>query len=226
MNRYYCFPDIHGMSDVLRDALEYVYSENPEGGKIIFLGDYIDRGHDNWGTLETVMNPPTDWEFVTLLGNHEAMFLDAVDQQTNFYDDQAAKDIAGYRSDQHVATDDVRSGIDEAVIEWMSNLKLFHIEGDNVFAHAFYDDLIAPEEQRKSSCIWDRMPDSDKYFNDRQGLYLTHGHTPRPHGPIKAVNRVNLDTGAVFYGRYVIGEYRVGVQGPVRFHEFFSSKSQ
>ena len=68
--RYYCFPDIHGCSSLLNQALSFVYKENPNGGKIIFLGDYIDRGPDNLGVLQTVMHPPENWEFVTLLGNH------------------------------------------------------------------------------------------------------------------------------------------------------------
>ncbi len=59
--RYYCFPDIHGCNEVLKQALAFVYSQNPNGGKIIFLGDYIDRGPDNYGVLETVMNPPANW---------------------------------------------------------------------------------------------------------------------------------------------------------------------
>jgi serine/threonine protein phosphatase 1 len=46
--RYYCFPDIHGCNSVLKTALQTVYDCNPEGGKIIFLGDYIDRGPDNY----------------------------------------------------------------------------------------------------------------------------------------------------------------------------------
>jgi len=73
--KYYVFPDIHGRNDLLQAALSFVYEQNPNGGKIVFLGDYIDRGSDNVGVLETVMNPPEGWEFVTLKGNHESMFV-------------------------------------------------------------------------------------------------------------------------------------------------------
>jgi hypothetical protein len=114
----------------------------------------------------------------------------------------------------------IRQGIDKSVIEWIANLKLFHIEDQNVFAHAFYDDTLMPEEQISSDVVWTRMDDWMTFQNNNQGLYLTHGHTPRKHGPIKSPNRTNLDVGAVFYGRFVIGEYHKGVQGPVDFHEF------
>jgi len=83
--RYYAFPDIHGRKDLLRKALEFVYDANPEGDKIIFLGDYIDRGPDNYGVLKTVMNPPENWEFITLLGNHEEMFIDAYIGRYEFF---------------------------------------------------------------------------------------------------------------------------------------------
>lgn len=222
--RYYCFPDIHGCSGILRDALSFVYSQNPNGGKIIFLGDYIDRGPDNYGVLQTVMNPPENWEFVTLLGNHEAMFIDSYMNGTQFYDGKAAKDIAGFKQDDFIMYDHVRQGIDKSTIEWMANLKVCHIEDANVFAHAFYDDARSPDEQKENDCVWTRMDDWMAFPNSKQGLYLTHGHTPRKHGPVKSPNRTNLDCGAVFYGRFVIGEYCKGVKGPVAFHEFFNDK--
>ena len=223
-NRYYCFPDIHGCSDVLKDALSFVYKNNPDGGKIIFLGDYIDRGPDNLGTIRTVMNPPENWEFITLMGNHEQMFLESYFQKEKFFNRSAAKDIAGFKQNEFVLYDDIHSKIPEDIIEWMSNLKYFHIEDRNVFAHAFYDDRSTPENQNLDMCIWRRLVDSERYWNERQGLYLTHGHTPREHGPVKALDRVNLDTGAVYYGRYVVAEYQKDIQGPVAFHEFFTDK--
>lgn len=218
--KYYCFPDIHGCDDLLQKALQYVYNENPDGGKIIFLGDYIDRGPDNWSVLETVMNPPDNWEFVCLLGNHELMFVESYMDGTQFYDVKAAQDIAGYAQDEFVIHDHIHQRINRSVVEWMSDLKLFHIEDQNVFAHAFYDDDKSPQDQIASDCVWTRMDDWMKFHNTNQGLYLTHGHTPRKHGPVKSPNRTNLDCGAVFYGRFVIAEYRKGVQVPVDFHEF------
>ena len=219
-NRYYCFPDIHGCNEVLQKALTFVYKENPDGGKIIFLGDYIDRGPDNYGVLQTVMNPPENWEFICLLGNHEEMFIDSYIHRTEFYDKKAARDIAGFEQDDLVSYEHVYQGMDKSIIEWMYGLKLVHIEDKNVFAHAFYDDTKKPEDQVSHDVVWTRMDDWMKFPNDKQSLYLTHGHTPRKHGPIKSPNRTNLDCGAVSYGRLVIAEYYKDIQGPVKFHEF------
>ena len=219
--RYYCFPDIHGCSNLLKEALSFVYKVNPEGGKIIFLGDYIDRGPDNYGVLQIVMNPPKGWNFVTLMGNHEQMFIDSYMNGTQFYDIKSAKDIAGFKQDEFVIYEHVHQGIDRSIIEWMSNLKICHIEDDlNVFAHAFYDDSRKFDEQVTNDCLWVRMDDWMSYPSPKQGLFLTHGHTPRKDGPKKSHNRINLDCGGVFYGRYVIAQYRKGTRGPVAFYEF------
>lgn len=219
-DRYYCFPDIHGCYDVLKKALNFVYAENPNGGKIIFLGDYIDRGPNNAGVLDTVMNPPEGWEFVCLLGNHEEMFMDSYREKTSFYDVKAANELSGYGPDAYIPYSELHRYMKTEYIDWMKTLKVFHIEDKNVFAHAYYDDSYPPENQSRQVCIWDRMSDSEQYWNEKQGLFLTHGHTPRKHGPVFAPNRVNLDAGAVFYGRFVIAEYKKGIQGPVGFHEF------
>lgn len=222
--RYYCFPDIHGCFDVLKKALDFVYEQNPQGGKIIFLGDYIDRGPDNLNVIKTVMNPPENWEFVCLMGNHEQMFLDSYYKKYEFYDKNTAIDLAEFSRDEFVIYEHLFQGIDKSIINWMEKLPIYHIEDKNVFAHAYYDDTLKPEEQIAHTCVWQRMSDFESYYNEKQGFYLTHGHTPRKHGPVKSGNRVNLDAGAVFYGRFIIGEYYNGIQEPVRFHEFILDK--
>jgi len=219
--RYYCFPDIHGEYDLMKKALDFVYDKNPEGCKIIFIGDYIDRGPENLKVLQTLMNPPENYEFICLKGNHEEMFVGSYFHGTQFYHVPTAMDIAGLR-DKNVPYygQDLRHDIPKEIIQWMDNLKLCHIEGNNVFAHAFYDDSVPLEEQHPGTVLWQRMDDWQAFFSKDNRLYLTHGHTPRKNGPVKSPNRVNLDCGAVFYGRYVIGEYRKDINGPVDFHEF------
>lgn len=201
MKRYYVFPDIHGMKNLLMDALAYVYEHNPEGGKIIFLGDYIDRGPDSPGVCDVVMNPPENWEFITLRGNHEQMFLDSFYRRSDYgyYDWKCVNQFIG-------------AGGLGPYIEWMQELPYVHFEDNNVFAHAWWEEGIIEED-----ILWQR---SDDWISGPPNKYLIHGHTPRRHGPCEATRRTNLDTGAVFYGRFVIAEMETGRMGPVRYHEF------
>lgn len=217
---YYVIPDIHGRNDLLQKALKDIYRREPNGGKIIFLGDYIDRGPDNKGVLETVMNPPKDWEFVCLKGNHEDMFLAAyMDHMRNgtrashdFYDPKVLYEFVPKGEPLMVSF--AVNHIPTEIIEWMSELKPFHFEGKNIFAHAFYDLSIPPELQRDVVLYWYRMPDSEAFPNV-DGEYLTHGHTPRANGPVRSPNRINLDAGAVFYGNLAYAKYEVDKTGPV-----------
>lgn len=203
---YYVIPDIHGANDLLQKALTHIYEKEPEGCKIIFLGDYIDRGPDNVGVLKTVMNPPEKYEFITLMGNHEDMFIDGYFRESNYYDYNALNEIMD--SDLEL----------DKVVDWMRLLRLYHVEGENIFAHAWINPDYPLEEQVSSEVLWARMSDAELYDSE---LYLTHGHTPRKHGPTKAINRCNLDCGAVFYGRLVIARYEKDRAGPVEFVEFY-----
>lgn len=214
---YYCFPDIHGMNNLLQKALQFVYNKHPEGGKIIFIGDYIDRGPNNKAVLETVMNPPKNWEFICLMGNHEDMFINSYMNKTEFYD---MKVVEEYHNGGLICYENLHDNFPVEIVEWMMQLKKFHFEDDNIFAHAFYDDTVLPTQQRDTMLLWYRMDDWESFHSKGDKLYLTHGHTPRRHGPAQALNRTNLDCGAVFYKRFVIGEYRKNVRGPVDFHEF------
>jgi serine/threonine protein phosphatase 1 len=202
------------MNNLFQEALEFVYNRNPNGGKIIFLGDYIDRGLDTIGVLETLMNPPADWEFICLSGNHEEMFLD----------NHMSKYPLGY-FDLDDANKILTHPKKEEIFQWLKDLKLFHIEDENVFAHAFYNDRVYPENQISAEVLWYRMSDSETYDNTHQGYFLTHGHTPRKNGPILSPNRVNLDVGIYSNNRLVIGEYKKDVRGPINFYEFTTFKN-
>lgn len=194
LENYFCIPDIHGCKHLLIKALDQIYSRQGSG-KIIFLGDYIDRGPDSYGVIEHLLKGPKEgWEFVLLKGNHEEMFLENGGTK-NAYDIESN-----------------RIYFNEEMMEWLKALKLFHIEDANVFAHAWYD---PDSNQSDQSILWIRARDSEPYSN--KNFYLTHGHTPRKAGPTLAPNRTNLDCGAVFYGELVIAEYQPGVKGPINF---------
>ena len=216
-NTYYCIPDLHGRFDLLELALKYIYEKQPGGCEIIFLGDYIDRGPDNSKVLQAVMNPPDNYRFTCLLGNHEDMFIDAYTSKTAFYDLDAAIEIS--ETIQPSNHEELVRGIDVSIVEWMETLYLFYAKDKNMFAHAFYDDNFLPEEQSRHDCIWERISDV-KYKNKNQGYFLVHGHTPRTNGPILGTNKLNLDVGAVFTGKLIIAEFMLNKQGPVDFHEF------
>jgi len=74
MNTYDIIGDIHGHADELQALLEtlgYRQGSHPEGRKVIFLGDYIDRGPKIREVLETVRGMVNAGQALAILGNHE-----------------------------------------------------------------------------------------------------------------------------------------------------------
>jgi hypothetical protein len=69
--------DIHGHSDALHDLLEllgYQFKENcfqHPTRKVLFLGDFIDRGPNQKAVLNTVMNMVQQGHALAIMGNHE-----------------------------------------------------------------------------------------------------------------------------------------------------------
>lgn len=79
--RVFAISDIHGSWNALDNALEYIFKElqfDLTKDKIIFLGDYIDRGPDSYRVLKTIFSLQRilGKGLVTVLkGNHDEMFL-------------------------------------------------------------------------------------------------------------------------------------------------------
>jgi serine/threonine protein phosphatase 1 len=69
--------DVHGHRDALDDVLATIRDEIDERDRVVFLGDYIDRGHDSKGCIDSILRfrHEVSAEVVCLLGNHEDWFL-------------------------------------------------------------------------------------------------------------------------------------------------------
>lgn len=187
---YYAIADIHGRYDLLKKTLDHLYETNKDGGKIIFLGDYIDRGPDSDKVCLELMYPPENWEFVCLMGNHEDML------------------VSSRPREGHAAYQILMNPKKDAIVDWIKNLKLYHIEGDNIFAHAEW----APNITRQDT-LWCRLHHREPYHDSTK--FFTHGHTPLNQPTIYGGNRLNLDAGAVWNGKLYVAKFKYGKKEPV-----------
>ena len=71
--------DIHGCSIALA-ALIKAIDLRPDD-TLVTLGDYVDRGLDSKGVLDFLIKLETRCQLISLIGNHDAVMLGAIDYQ-------------------------------------------------------------------------------------------------------------------------------------------------
>lgn len=76
MSRLIAIGDIHGCSAALRALLTEI--ELTAEDRLVTLGDYVDRGPDSRGVIETLLEIEAAGQLLPLLGNHEEMMLGAL----------------------------------------------------------------------------------------------------------------------------------------------------
>jgi len=75
--------DIHGCLRALERLIERI--SPGEYDKLIFLGDYIDRGPDAKGVVDFLLQLSRRTQCVFLRGNHEQMLLDVIDNNDDIF---------------------------------------------------------------------------------------------------------------------------------------------
>ena len=139
-------PDIHGQLEKLESLLTHLgYTKgyrswvHPER-KVLFLGDYIDRGPQVRETLQLVRAMVEDGKAVALMGNHE---LNAVAFHTRGADGAPLRPHSSKNIAQHTATLVSFAGREEELaetIDWFKGLPMF-LELDGLRAvHACWSD--------------------------------------------------------------------------------------
>jgi len=146
-NQFDLIGDIHGHSNDLKKllgALGYKlkgnYYQHPER-KVLFLGDYIDRGVNVVEVLEIVKNMVDNGEAIALMGNHE---YNAICYNTLTVDGTYLREHSKKNFNQHAITMAAfmqKPNLYKMYIEWFKTLPLFY-ENDSFRAiHACWDDV-------------------------------------------------------------------------------------
>ena len=213
----YAIGDIHGRSDLLallldKIAADAAHSKDAKRRTLVFLGDYIDRGHDSARVVDMVLGElPLGFDAHFLKGNHEAILLDFLDDPSYLGQWLANGADATFRSYGMDLEELIRKGatpeawrraflasLPEAHRDFFETLELAVAFGDYLFVHAGVRPGVPLEAQDPHDMVWIRAPflQSDEDF----GKIVVHGHTPAREPVIRA-NRIGIDTGAVFTDR-------------------------
>jgi len=210
--RIYAIGDVHGYLNLLQNMYRKIKIDLKSIGtmpyRIVFLGDYIDRGPDSAACVQFLVELLSDDENVICLkGNHEdklekflANPLELADSFFGYGGIECATsygvDMASfnYSHDETIGIcAQLEKNIPASHKEFYASLAKSATFGDYLFAHAGVRPGVPLHEQSDHDLIWIRTE-----FISNKALYdkvIIHGHTPAH--PMEILpNRINVDTGA------------------------------
>lgn len=212
--RIYAVGDIHGRFDLLsqmhRQIMDAIRRDRPADWRIIYLGDYVDRGPFARQTLEfLVRSVKEDPRVIALAGNHDVGLLKFLEEPlaTSLFAQNGGDATArSYGVTMRLFPHDalleghrqLRQAIPEEHIHFLRQLKYSACFGDFFFCHAGIRPGVPLGDQDEQDLIWIREP--FHLYPELHPKLIVHGHTPKDRPEILP-NRVNLDTGACFTGR-------------------------
>jgi len=185
--------DIHGCQVALTTLLEQVAPQTDD--RIIFLGDYIDRGPASREVVESLLELSGKRTPVFLRGNHEVMILDARKDtlKTNLWRSYGGFEAlisygANYNQDWAAIIPDSHWKFFERTTRY------FETE-DHIFIHACLDAESDMDEQPDWLLYWEPL---DRLKPHKSGKRIVCGHSSQRSGRILDLGfAVCIDTGAV-----------------------------
>jgi len=197
----YVIGDIHGCSDELVRLLEGLPLEPAD--RLIFLGDYIDRGPDPKGVVSYLI----EWqrkakqEVVFLKGNHEDMFLSYLGLPGRYGEmfllNGGGATLASYGIfPRNVNPEAILAAIPKEHTEFFSGLKTYYLIEPYLCVHAGIHPSRTFSEQLEEELLWIR----DEFIFNPHSLPYTvlFGHTPQREVFFHLPYKVGLDTGLVY----------------------------
>jgi serine/threonine protein phosphatase 1 len=199
LQKLFAIGDIHGCAEKIDEMMSKI-SVNPERDTLVFIGDYIDRGPDSKGVINSIINIRKKIRHVfCLLGNHEQMLLDYYLHRKNeemFFMNGGNVTAFSYGL---IRTDaGVRMNIPEDHIEFLQSLQLSYETDKFIFVHAGLKPGIPLAQQKAKDLLWIR----DEFINAHHSFEKTvvFGHTPFVK-PLIDQYRIGIDTGAAYGGK-------------------------
>jgi serine/threonine protein phosphatase 1 len=211
--RVYAVGDIHGCSQeldrltaaIVRDGEDWIGER-----RLIYMGDYVDRGPDSKGVVDRLLNPPDGFIVQCLRGNHDQTLLDFLGDPAiymSWRDFGARQTLVSYGVtpplfDKATALKEARDRFQDALPgahrDFFESLALSTTIGDYFFAHAGVRPGVALDEQLPEDLLWAR--DEFLFSSAEFGKVIVHGHTPAT-VPVRRRNRIGIDTGAYATGK-------------------------
>lgn len=195
--RNFVIGDIHGNYKELKELLNKL---NPDlnHDKLIFLGDYIDRGPNSYNVIQFLIelqkNHGED-KVILLKGNHEQMAIENIETDYIDYNNGYDKTYKDFIKNK----DNI-----ESYYEFFKSLPIYHEDDFYIYVHGGIRPGITMEKQDESDLLWIR----DEFYESSITFLkpIIFGHTPTFHingkyTPFVGKDRIGIDTGIAYGGK-------------------------
>ena len=179
---YYVISDIHGCFEKFKTLLK---SWDRDNEILVILGDMVDRGPDSKGVIQEIMYLQKQYEVIVVGGNHEDLFLDWVNNQTEtsfYYRIGGNKTIDSFFDEpvtQYYTAESIAKRLQKEYkeeIEFLRTLPSYYETEQYIFVHAgvnlqYADWKYSSENEFKNS--------GKRFLRERNetGKIIVFGHT-------------------------------------------------
>ncbi len=195
--RLFAIGDIHGCFDSLKELIENNILLQKRD-KLILLGDYIDRGDKSKEVVDFIMElQEKGFDVVPLMGNHEALLLNANENEKN-----TSKWIQN-GGDVTLKSFEISSvkEIGSKYIKFFKDLRFYYSFENYLFVHAGFNDNVINPFNDYYSMLWKCK---ESYKNPLlANKTIIHGHNPISISAceervLSKLDVINIDTGCVY----------------------------
>jgi serine/threonine protein phosphatase 1 len=199
IGKIFAIGDIHGCYEKLRDLLARLPYQ-PGRDRLVFLGDYINRGPDTAKVLGLLSDlQERDPSLVALLGNHEYLLLEY--HRTG--DPALLPYLRKMGIDTTLKSYGIHTGfglqsldfLPAAHRDFLKGLRLYWESADYLFVHAGLEPGVALADQDATTCCETR--DSFITSGHDFGKKVIFGHSEFEL-PLVTPTKIGIDTGAVY----------------------------
>ncbi len=175
----YAIGDIHGSLKALKTIFKQGVIQSED--KVVFLGDYIDRGPNSKGVIDWLIDNQKKFDFEFILGNHEIMMKAAK------LSSDRLKEWLYFGGKQTL--DSYKIGNE---LNWFNKVNTAHWDfidscldyleiGNFIFVHAGLEKNKDLDKQNKYHLFWKKYEEPEIYDPEKTVIC---GHTSRKNGEI------------------------------------------
>lgn len=187
--------DIHGCIHALDGLLERIRPVAAD--TIVCLGDFIDQGRDSRDVIDRLIDVSSQCLLVTILGNHEEMLLEALENRRAFDAWVAAGGFATLNSYCFGAGIEV---IPDDHLDFIRGCRGYYETDTHIFTHANYDPALPMAEAPEYLLRWSLL-EPPYPAPHMSGKTVVAGHTEQASGdPHDLGHLVCIDTACWRYG--------------------------